>query len=163
MLFSFSQIDEQPSPPATLHIQLRWQQNTEQKANRQLVVPADITKQQQTQPQVSHCITYHTRQQRSKIHITDLILPSSGFIDPISMVQNTRTSRNYLSTYLVLFYACVLICIPNLSLIDRHLEVTQKVAVFPICGLWQSSILTNVPTVCVCSMICCCFIPGYQY
>ena len=36
---------------------------------------------------------------------------------------------------------------PNFSLIDENLEVTQEVATFPIYGLWRNSILTNMPTV----------------
>ena len=63
---------------------------------------------------------------------------------PIRVVQNTRTSR---TTTLILFYACLLVCMPILSLIDQHLEVAQKVAIFPICGLWRKSVLTNAPTV----------------
>jgi len=35
---------------------------------------------------------------------------------------------------------------PNFSLINENLEVTQEVATFPICGLWRNSILTNAPT-----------------
>jgi len=36
---------------------------------------------------------------------------------------------------------------PNFSLIDENLEITQEVPTFPMCGLWQNSILTNAPTV----------------